>query len=314
MTTPSKPVADRVVELTAAGKPVRPSDVDAIRVDLVNLLAPETEPPKMPTGRYLFCGDVHMHTFYSDGQPSPVGLALQTMYCFMDFNVLTDHNTIEGARVGQQLLKDYGFAHPFTIGEEITTDWAHLNAYPLKQVVSWRLSPYDTIKAAHVQGAVIHWCHPYAISSKWADPLMETGIAGTGLDAWEHIPRTYDAWKKAGTLPVLVGSTDSHSGTFTQAPERTIIFAPTAQGDDLAEAIRSGHTVLVAWKAQNLFYGADDMLALAWAALAEGEALKTAKAECLRNVLKEADLAGMLLASPPRPESLEELSVSGISH
>lgn len=314
VTSPSKQVTDRVVELIAAGKPIRPSEVDAMRVDLVNLLAPQTEPPKMPAGRRLFCGDVHMHTFYSDGKPSPVGLALQTMYCSMDFNVLTDHNTIEGARVGQKLLGDHGFSYPFIIGEEITMGWAHLNAYPLKEVVSWRLSPYETIKAAHVQGAVIHWCHPYAVPSKWANPLMEKGIEGTGLDAWEHIPRTYDAWKKAGTLPVLVGSTDSHSGTFTHAPERTIIFAPTARGDDLAEAVRSGHTVLVAWKAENLFYGADDMLALVWAALAEGKALKAAKAEYLKDVLKEADLPALLRASPPRPETLEELSLASITH
>jgi hypothetical protein len=309
ITTPSNDVARRAIALIAAGKPVRAADVDAMRADLVSLLAPKAEPPEMPAGRRLLCGDVHMHTFYSDGRPSPVGLALETMYCFMDYNVLTDHNTIEGARVGKALLKECGFAQPFVVGEEITTEWAHMNAYPLREAVSWKLSAYEIIKAAHVQGAVIHWNHPYAVASEWANPLMEGGIGGTALDAWEHIPRTYHEWKQAGKLPVLVGSTDSHDGCFCHAPERTIIFAPTADGDDLAEAIRSGHAVLLAWKTGELLYGSDDMVALVWAALAEGNALKSAKADYLRNMLKDADLSGIIEASEPRRTPIEEYAV-----
>jgi hypothetical protein len=305
---PSKPVAERVAALVATGKPVLPSDVDAVRRDLVKLLGPQAPAPISPDERILFCGDVHMHTFYSDGRPSPVGLALQTMYSYMDFAVLTDHNTIEGARVGQKLLRDYGFGYPFAVGEEITMGWAHLNAYPLRDLIPWTLSPYDTIKAAHVQGAVIQWNHPEAILSDWAKPLLEKGIDGTGLDAWEHIPANYDAWKEAGVLPVIVGSTDSHDGTFAGHRERTIVLAPTAQGDDIAEAIRSGHAVALAWSRGRMLYGSDDLICRVWTALAEGQALKAAKAERLRNVLGTADLPGLLRASPPRPVSLTELS------
>ncbi len=48
-----------------------------------------------------------MHSFYSDGSPSPVGITLEALYCFMDFSSLTDHNTIEGAILTQKLLKKY---------------------------------------------------------------------------------------------------------------------------------------------------------------------------------------------------------------
>jgi hypothetical protein len=302
-------VAQRAIALIKAGQAVTPAEVDAMRGDLVNALAPAGEAAIIPYPRSLFCGDLHMHTFYSDGTPSPVGIALQTMHCFMDFAALTDHNTVEGARVGQALLEQFGVGYPFIIGEEITMGWAHLNAYPLKHLVSWELSPYETIKAAHVQGAVIHWNHPAAVRSPWSNEHLERGIGETALDGWEHIPPGYDAWKAAGRLPVLVGTTDSHNGVFTNAPERTIVFAPSPEGDDVAEAIRSGHSLAVVWPQRDFLYGHDEMLAMAWTALAAGESLKAAKAARLKDALETADIPGLLRASQPRKVRLEELAI-----
>jgi hypothetical protein len=306
--SPSAQVADRAVALVKACRPVAPSDVDAMRRELVESLAPTAQPVAIAGDRRLFCGDLHMHTFYSDGRPSPVGLVLESMYCFMDFAAISDHNTIEGARVVRELLGRSRLAYPLIISEEITTPWAHLNAYPLKEVVSWELSPYDMIKAAHVQGAVIQWNHPAAVHSPWADDLLVRGIGDTALDAWEHVPPAYDAWKKEGGLPVITGTTDTHDGTFTNAPERTIVLAPTPEGDDIAEAVRSGHAVALAWKARDFLYGADDMVAAVWSALAEGRALKNSKADQLRHLFREADLSALLRVSQPATVSLAELA------
>jgi hypothetical protein len=93
---PTREAAELVARMVIAGKTVRLSEVDRLRLTLVEALASAIEPAARP---WLFFGDTHMHTFYSDGTPSPVGLALQAMYCYQDFSVMTDHDTLESALV-----------------------------------------------------------------------------------------------------------------------------------------------------------------------------------------------------------------------
>jgi len=213
----------------------------------------------------------------------------------MDFAVISDHNTIDGARLAQGLLRDRGFACDLFVGEEITNTWGHLNAYPLKEVIPPELTASEMVQAAHRQGAVIQWNHPdwYWTSGEWTWANYGSRPVGTGLDAWEHYSPGYEEWRKAGALPVFTGSTDTHDGTFGY-PERTMILAPQLSGDDLAGAIRQGRTVMVTASGPRFFYGSDRMVALAWKALADGRALREATVEHYRAVLKKADVVGLL--------------------
>lgn len=296
---PSKRVAEMALHLTMAGKPVPLSEVDALRKEIVKTIAPKLKSKALPEGLYLFCGDTHMHTTYSDGQTPPVATALQTIYCTMDFAVMSDHNRIDSAVLAQKTLKDYGISYPLIVGEEITTKWAHLNAYPLKEVIAPTNTPADTTAAAHAQNAIIQWNHPGFTDSEFESKHIMTGLAGTDCDAWEHYTPLVGSWKKIGALPTLVGSSDSHNGTFG-GDERTMILAPAAEGNDLAEAVRKGKTVLITPYGPELFYGSDEMLALAWSALKEGTALKAEKAERLKNTLKNADIIGLFLRAPDK--------------
>lgn len=293
---PTRTVAEMALRLAMAGKSVLPSEADALRLEIVKAMAPETKECALPDGLRLFCGDTHMHTTFSDGATSPLATALETMYCFMDFAVMSDHNTIESAVQTRKLLDKNGFSYPLIVGEEITTGWAHLNAYPLREVILPTLTPSKTIKAAHRQGAVIQWNHPGYTDSDFEMSHLMTGIAGTKCDAWEHYFWIYDAWKKNGKLPVMVGATDTHSGTFGW-PERTLILAPAPEGNDLAEAIRRAKVVMISPQGGNFFYGSDEMLKYAWSALKEGKALKAEKAEHLKNIFKNADIIGLLMKS-----------------
>ena len=227
------------------------------------------------------------------------------MHCYMDFASITDHNTTEGAKLAAAMLNKFGFEFPLIIGEEVTTkDW-HMNAYPVKELISWELSPFETIKAAHIQGAVIQWNHPGYPRSEWGDAHIDGALKGTGLDAWEHIPVKYEEWKLAGILPVITGTTDTHSGTFS-SPERTLIFAPTATGYDVAEAVRWGRVVTVhAAGGPDIFYGSDDMISVACHLLKNGDKLKILKAERLKKALRNADIAGLIKASPPKQVNVE---------
>ncbi|MBU4199565.1 MAG: CehA/McbA family metallohydrolase [Verrucomicrobia bacterium] len=297
--SPCRSVAEKAVRLVLRGKPVTVADVDALRSDLVTQLAPKSASAAKQEGLKLYCGDLHMHTFFSDGKPSPVGLALEALYCHMDFAAITDHNKLVGAQLAQRLFAKRGFAYSLIVGQEISTSWAHLNAYPLQEIIDAKLSPAETVAAVHRQNAVIQWNHPGYTTSEFETTHLKTGLIGTGCDAWEHYSPQYETWRKSGHLPVLIGSSDTHDGAFWA--ERTIVWAPSPQGPDVAEAILKGRTVMVSQDGTNFFYGSDPWVACAWAALADGQQLKAAKAEQLKAALASGDLVGLLQDSPSAP-------------
>ncbi|MCX7016279.1 MAG: hypothetical protein NTW86_27610 [Candidatus Sumerlaeota bacterium] len=307
----SRKSAELVARLIAAGKPVADSDLDALRRQTVEDLAPKAD-PAAGDGKELHMGDVHMHSIYSDGSASPVGLMLQGMYCHYDYAVMSDHNNVEGAPVAQRLFQEHGVAFPIVKGQEIS-EFIHMNAYPLQERIPWNLMPEEAAKRAHEQGAAIQWNHPGG-GSEWAKKHLAEGIAGTGLDAWEHYPAKYEEWKKAGALSTIVGSTDEHFGFVGPNQERTLFFAPAPTGEALADAVRSKSAVALFGKKGRLFYGPDDAeIAKVWATLAEGKSMKEAKAERLRAALKDADIAGLLRDSPVKPAPFHLLNLAPLN-
>jgi hypothetical protein len=297
---PSKRAAEDVARLVTAGRPVSPADTDAVRAQLVKELAPKTAPAAMPDGTTLYVGDLHMHTFYTDGRPSPAGLAIQTIYCRLDFAAMAEHNTLSSALAAKRLLAQAGIAQPLIVGEEITTTYAHFCAWPLRDVVDWTRPAYEVIRQAHMQGAAVQWNHPGFPPHKWQPPHMKVAGADLGTDAWEHAPSHYDQWKREGRCPLVTGTSDTHDGTFSDV-EATVILAPSTQGEDLAEAFRWRRVAAIITYAPHYLYGPDDVTGIVWAALADGKTLKDAKRERLRDALKNADLAGLLRASPAKP-------------
>jgi len=289
----SRRVAEMTAGLITANKAVTVSEVDALRKTTLKYLGSRTPRVQLPEGLRIYCGDVHSHTTYSDGDPAPLGLCLEAIAEHLDFVVISDHNTIDAALLARKLLAEYGVNYPVTVGEEVSTDWAHLNAYPISKLVSWNVPAADIIRSAHEQNAVIQWNHPGNPLSPWAQKYLNDGIEGTGLDAWENYPRKYDEWKKAGKLPLVIGSTDSHDGTFS-APARTIIFAPSPQGWDIAEAVRSRREIGLLPTQPHLLCGSDIGASYVYAALAESKALKSAKTKQLTDALRCADIVGLL--------------------
>lgn len=289
-----RPAAEHFLSLIISGKPVTPEDADSVRSELVKALAPIAAGLRtsQTEGQALYAGELHSHTIYSDGATPPVSFALHMLECFMDFGAITDHNTIEGAQLAQSQLKKFGFDFPLIVGEEVTT-WYHMNAYPVKENITPPDSVYEATKAAHRQGAATQWNHPGYPETEWANKQMKKDIEGTGFDAWEHVPPSYDKWLRDGKLPTLVGTSDTHSACFAYA-ERTAILSPSLNEDDVAECVRCGQTTIVSPYDPLLLYGRPDMTGPIWAALSDGKALKDAKAERIRQMLGKADLAGLL--------------------
>ena len=292
---PSRWVAGEAIKLVLRRKSISEQEVEKIRKTLVNEFAFSTKSSESVKSQFkVFVGDLHAHSNFSDGYLSPVGLTLQSMYCFMDFFALTDHNTIEGAKIVSNLLSKYGFDYTFIVGEEITTKNFHFNAYPLKKLIPWDVSDQEIINLAKQQDAVIHWNHPGWTNSQWELVRIDQVPAEGTLDAWEHIPAHYYKWKKQGILPALVGTTDTHDGTFSN-PERTAIVSADLSEKSIVDAIKNKKSILISpYAGSDFMYGENDAISEAWDFLLEAKEIKTAKKDYIKNLLKEADLLGLL--------------------
>ncbi len=304
--SPSEQVAKTAVAAVASGKPITAAQVDALRVALAREIEiVQVKPlPLVPDDMALYVGDVHMHTIFSDGSYSPMYMAIQSFCNGMDFSVITDHNDIVGGQIAQAYATHYGFAHSIIVGDEITTSWAHLNGYPLREMVDWELAPYELVRSVHAQGAAIQWNHPEA-NSEWGKVGFAEGIGPLGVDAWEHVPPAYDKWRAEGRLPTLVGSTDEHMGYFFNV-ERSVIFAPSPAGVDVGDAVRRGNVCVFDPTLPRVVYGAPRMIGRVRQAMLEGKTLHERRQAAIAVALANVDIVGLISASGQRKVDADE--------
>ncbi len=309
--SPSPELAEAFSRLIIAGQPVMTAQADEIRRLLLKTIPVAPQPLKLPEGRQLYCGDVHCHTFYSDGVPSAFGAMSQAAYCGLDFSVIADHGTTAGANAAIAEAEAFKFGYGIVRGVELNSKWGHLNVYPLKDRMGFSPTLEAIIRDAHARHAVIQLNHPETGYTDLPDYIRH-GLKGSGFDGWEHMPSQYVAWKAGGNLSLITGGTDSHDGTFTMS-ERTLILAPVLDGNALADAIRGGNAVMVdPWNgsynitrgmpvanpgAASYFFGSDRMIQIGVDALAEGACLKQAKIARIRQMLGAVDIKGILRAS-----------------
>ncbi len=101
--------------------------------------------------------EFHCHTRYSkDSLVTPKQLVQTCRRKKIDRVIVTDHNNIKGALAAQSIAPEL-----VIIGEEImTTKGEILGAYLLEEIPAG-LSPLETIKRLHTQGAFISIAHPF---------------------------------------------------------------------------------------------------------------------------------------------------------
>jgi predicted metal-dependent phosphoesterase TrpH len=101
--------------------------------------------------------DFHSHTFASkDSLTSPEKLIVYSRRHKLDRVVVTDHNTISGARAAHEI--DPGL---IIIGEEIMTTQGEILAVYVKDEIPAGLNPEETIRRLRGQGAFISVSHPF---------------------------------------------------------------------------------------------------------------------------------------------------------
>jgi predicted metal-dependent phosphoesterase TrpH len=105
--------------------------------------------------------DLHMHTNFSDGWPSPAGVVDHVVEN-TDLNVIavTDHDTIEGAlRAAERAARVSKLQ--VVIGEEVTSRDGHILALFIEKRVRPGMSAAATVHAIHDQGGLAVAAHPF---------------------------------------------------------------------------------------------------------------------------------------------------------
>lgn len=246
------------------------------------------KPEKIAENHSVMAADVHCHSIYSDGVATPAGLMAAALYGQMDFLMIADHETADGALELQMMLKKYNFDFVLIAGEENSLPDGHFNSYPLTESIPANLSLVELIKAAHQQEALVQYNHPASYSNR--RDLQLNGIAGSGLEAWEHeFPAYAVNWQE---LPGLTGSSDNHNSSFPT--ERTICCLESVSDKIFQNSVRQRQTGITDALSAEFVYAPELLKGMLLTALQEPEKyLLQPHCRRLQKSLQYADIAGL---------------------
>jgi len=144
------------------------------------LPAPASPPPvpasrpatrSLPAGAGLtwLAGDLHAHTFHSDGVMSVDELAAHAVERGLDFVAVTDHNTVShhgflgpaSARYGVTLLP----------GQEVTTELGHAGVLGDVGWVDFREPAPSWLSFTESRGGLMSVNHPFGGANSWVHPM-----------------------------------------------------------------------------------------------------------------------------------------------
>lgn len=186
--------------------------------------------------------EFHCHTLFSkDSLTRPADLIRAARQKGLDRVIVTDHNTIAGARAAQSLDPDL-----IIVGEEIMTTRGEILAAFVSEEIPAGLSPQETIHRLRDQGAFISVSHPFDVmrGGHWQVPdLLDIlplvdAIETFNARCWRAIYNTRaQNFVREHDIPATVGS-DAH--TTRELGRATLTLPPFADGRGLAAVIRLG--------------------------------------------------------------------------
>lgn len=190
----------------------------------------------------LISVEFHCHTIYSkDSLTSPERLVRACRRKGIDRVIVTDHNTIAGARAAQALDPEL-----VIVGEEIWTTQGEILAAFVTEEVPADLSPQETIRRLKEQGAFISVSHPFDIyrGGHWeVQALLEIlpdvdAIEIFNSRCWSpEFNRQAQEFAEEHNVPGTVGS-DAHAPLELG---RAVLLLEQFQGsDELRAVIRRG--------------------------------------------------------------------------
>jgi len=190
----------------------------------------------------MFRTEFHCHTIYSkDSLTPPNSLVESCRRKGIDRVVITDHNTIAGAQAAQVLDPER-----VIVGEEIMTAKGEILASFVTEEVPAMLSPEETIKRLHEQGAFISVSHPFDTlrNGGWKeDDLLEIVPWVDAIEVYNSrcmLPSFNARALDFAHRHNLAGTVGSDAHAAFELGRSVLLLEPFENPEELRRVIRSG--------------------------------------------------------------------------
>jgi predicted metal-dependent phosphoesterase TrpH len=186
--------------------------------------------------------EFHSHTLYSkDSLTPPRKLVEACRRKGIDRVVVTDHNTIAGARAAQAIDPEL-----VIVGEEIMTTRGEILAAFVSQEIPKSLTPQETIRRLRDQGAFISVSHPFDEwrSGHWQEEdLLEILPLVDAIEVYNSrcmLPRFNQRAQQLAEKYQLAGTVGSDAHAAFELGQSLMILEPFTGPDMLRAVIRRG--------------------------------------------------------------------------
>lgn len=199
-------------------------------------------------------GELHCHTYHSDGDSDPLQVVRYAEALSLDFLAITDHNILSH----QTTLQDIDTSLMLIPGMEVTTYQGHWNIWGAGDWIDFRVLQQKDMEAAvasaREQGYFISCNHPKPHGPEWAYPAITDFDC---IEVWNGPWMFFNIdalkyWKKlldAGQRITAVGGSDSHfhlrEHPAKLAHPTTVIYCDGAPSPlKLLQSLRAGHAFI----------------------------------------------------------------------
>jgi len=221
------------------------------------VVALPSSPPPARSAPWL-CGELHCHTWHSDGDSSPADVVALARQRGLDFLAISDHNTIACHRE-LATLQDPGLI--LIPAVEVTTFHGHFNVWGIGDWVDFRVQTAQDMAAAlhyaHERGAITSCSHPKPFGPPWDyAEVTDYDCVEVWNGPWFLINQiALDFWTRqiaAGRrIPAVAGSDWHRRSEMADDPPRApgtpcvwVYVAEEASAQAILQAIRRGHVVM----------------------------------------------------------------------
>jgi hypothetical protein len=221
--------------------------------------APKPTRPESPRGARWYRGDLHAHTWHSDGTASLDDLAAAARAQGLDFIAVTEHNTISHLPG----VRDASCAELLLMpGVEISTYRGHANVWPVNDFVEFRCQSDDQMaavrEAVRARGALFSVNHPkeggpaWEFSSLYEPDCIEVWGGPWFISNYQSLA-VWDEQLRQGKRVVAVGGSDKHvapysgeSAWYDVGTPCTWVYADDLSTGAIMRAVRSGRVYVSA--------------------------------------------------------------------